>query len=178
MLFPIKDYEGLYSIDILRMCVWSHTRNKYLSNNVCNKYYTVNLYKNGICKLHYVHRLLYCAYNNCDIPKDYVIDHINSNGLDNRNDNLRLATHSENCANSVISKNNTTGYKNISFLKSKNKYYVQISKNGFKHSSYHTNLMDAVAMSDKIRLCFHKDFTNNGIGSTITPIINDLGEEE
>ena len=42
-----------------------------------------------------------------------VIDHINGDGLDNRKENLRFATHSQNLANTGRSKVNTSGYKGV-----------------------------------------------------------------
>ena len=179
MLYPIKDYEGLYSIDIIKMCVWSHTSNKYLKNIIAggNNSYQVRLYKNGIGKTYKIHRLLYCAYNNCEIPTGLWIDHINNNSLDNRSDNLRLATISENNVNRLISRNNTTGYKNVSYDKNHKSYRVQITSNGNTHISFHKDLIHAVNTADRVRLLFHKNFTNNGIGSTTTHIINDLEEE-
>jgi hypothetical protein len=42
--------------------------------------------------------------------------------------NLRLATSSQNCANSPKSKNNTSGYKGVTWHKQHKKWYAQISK--------------------------------------------------
>ena len=46
-------------------------------------------------------------------PDNYLIDHINMNGLDNRKENLRLATKQQNLVNSPKQRNNTSGYKGV-----------------------------------------------------------------
>jgi hypothetical protein len=50
-------------------------------------------------------------------PKYKIIDHINREGLDNRNCNLRETTYKQNILNRKLSKNNTTGYNRIYFCK-------------------------------------------------------------
>lgn len=46
----------------------------------------------------YVHRIVWMMHNNWEEPSG-VIDHINGNSLDNRIENLRNVTHTENMAN-------------------------------------------------------------------------------
>lgn len=48
-----------------------------------------------------------------DAPPNLTVDHINGNSLDNRKDNLRLATYIQNAANRTKNKNNTSGFKGV-----------------------------------------------------------------
>ena len=56
---------------------------------------------------------MHCAIKQA--PDGYEIDHKNRNRLDNRRENLRICTHSQNMANRRRSKNNTSGYKGVSW---------------------------------------------------------------
>lgn len=55
-----------------------------------------------------------------------LIDHENNIGDDNRWTNLRLATKSQNGANSKLYRNNTSGFKGVTFNKQKQKYVAEI----------------------------------------------------
>ncbi len=57
--------------------------------------------------------------------KDKEVDHINNNKLDNRRENLRAATRSQNNMNR-ISMNNMSGYKGVSWHKKKQKWFARI----------------------------------------------------
>lgn len=59
----------------------------------------------------------------------FDVDHINGNKLDNRKINLRICTRSENQYNRKISKNNTSGYKGVSWHEGSNKWYARICLN-------------------------------------------------
>jgi len=58
-----------------------------------------------------------------DIPKGMVIDHINNDSFDNRIENLRCVTRSENLRNknNKLSKNNTSGIKGVHLHKNRGK---------------------------------------------------------
>lgn len=58
------------------------------------------------------------------------IDHVNCNRDGNRIENLREATNQQNCRNQPKPKNNTTGYKGVSFTKRNGKYSASIGVGG------------------------------------------------
>lgn len=57
-----------------------------------------------------MHRLILGV---ADVSRAVVVDHINGDGLDNRRENLRLATHRLNCANRIFRKS-ASGFKGVS----------------------------------------------------------------
>ena len=54
-------------------------------------------------------------------------DHVNQNRIDNRKDNLRPVTHSQNCYKQL---NNTSGYIGVSLDKRREKWQAEIGANG------------------------------------------------
>lgn len=62
-------------------------------------------------------------------PTD-CIDHIDRNATNNRIDNLRLATISQNGWNKGIGSNNTSGVKGVSWIVSRRRWQATIKKDG------------------------------------------------
>jgi len=62
-------------------------------------------------------------------PKGKFTDHINRDKLDNRKTNLRTVTGMENGRNRGKNKNNTSGYKGVSWDKSKKSWLAHIKVN-------------------------------------------------
>jgi hypothetical protein len=66
-------------------------------------------------------------------PKGLIVDHRNRNGLDNRRDNLRLATQSQNaCNRSKIGVKTSSRYIGVSFQKRGGKWRAVIRVRGKK----------------------------------------------
>lgn len=77
---------------------------------------------------------------------DLVVDHINGNVLDNRKENLRLVTVSENNTNLKDYHVSSSGYQNI-YLEKDGKYAVRIKPK--RYGRYGT-LEEAITVRDKI----------------------------
>ena len=65
-------------------------------------------------------------------PEGLVVDHINGDGLDNRRENLRIATPSQNTINSTRRENAKCPYRGVSQDRSK-KWRAEIWKNRVKY---------------------------------------------
>jgi hypothetical protein len=84
-----------------------------------------------IDKKHYlVHRVIFLMHHGF-LPKE--IDHIDNNHLNNRIQNLRECTHSQNCANKKVYKNNKTGYKGVSRASGSQNWRATIQHNNKMH---------------------------------------------
>ena len=85
-------------------------------------------------KLYQAHRLIWIMHNG-DIETGLDIDHIDRNPSNNRIENLRVSTRSQNRSNSTKQKNNTSGYKGVSWHKCAKKWMACI-----KHNQIHIHL--------------------------------------
>lgn len=109
-------------------------------------------------KDYYAHRIVWVMHKG-DIPKGMFIDHIDNDKSNNRISNLRLATKSQNNCNKPKNKNNTSGFKGVSFHKGIGKYVAQIKINnkGKSLGAYDT-AEDAALAYQKESAIIHKEF--------------------
>jgi hypothetical protein len=108
-------------------------------------YYRISLSKYGKKKTFRVHQLVAMAFlgHTPDGTTKIVVDHIDSNGLNNHKDNLQLITNRENLSKErSLKKGIPTG---VSFDKSLNKYVAKIGLNGrSKHLGYFEDQNEAL----------------------------------
>ena len=70
-----------------------------------------------------IHRLIFMMHYGY-IPK--ILDHIDKNPNNNKIENIRIATHSQNNSNRGMHKRNVSGYKGVAFLKDRNLYRAKL----------------------------------------------------
>jgi hypothetical protein len=79
-------------------------------------------------KMRYLHRIL------TDAPRGKDVDHINGDGLDNRRENLRVCTRSQNNANRHRSQSRSSPFKGVHFEKCTGRWRAEVHLNGKRHT--------------------------------------------
>jgi len=92
-----------------------------------NGYYRVRI--NGV--IYQLHRMVW-IYHNGDISNGMMIDHIDGDKSNNRIENLRLATNSQNQYNRKICSKNTSGVKGVHWRNDTNKWTARFENMGKK----------------------------------------------
>lgn len=88
-----------------------------------------------------------------------IVDHIDGNILNNRFDNLRLVTHSQNMMNTKVRSDNSTGVKGVYFNKARGYYVAQITVNKKKRSiGRYKDLEEAKVAISKAREELHGEY--------------------
>jgi hypothetical protein len=114
--------------------------------------------KNGKTKTEFMHRVIFGR-----VPDGMTVDHINGNSLDNRRENLRLATRFQNGQNRAAPANNTSGYKGVHWLKSAQKWQARIKVEGKRiHLGVFENPEDAFKAYCRAAELHHGEFANTG----------------
>ena len=110
-------------------------------------------------KFYYAHRIAWILFHKRKIPKKFVIDHINGNGIDNRIENLRLSDLKGNARNQRPQKSNKSGYRGVSFSKKMNKFRAYIYVNNKQlHIGFFEKSIDAAIAYDRHSRMLHGEF--------------------
>ena len=160
-LVAILDYDN-YKFDIELEQVYCIKTDKYLKNSLDSKgYYAVNLYKNTIKRIYKIHQLVYIINNPTEDLTGFQIDHIDMDKLNNKIENLRKCSPSDNMSNTKTRKNNKLGIKNITKTKC-NTYRFKLVKNGIKYNKTFKTLEEAIEYRDITVREICGEFTNLG----------------
>jgi len=107
-------------------------------------------------KIHKVHRLIFLLEHGY-LPKE--IDHINGDRQDNRLENLRGVTRSENQFNKAMCSNNTSGFRGVNWHKHSKSWVVRVCTKGkTKILGYFKDLELAGLVADEARNLYHGKF--------------------
>ncbi len=91
--------------------------------------------------------------------KGEIIDHINGDPLDNRKQNLRICTKSQNCMNSKMRSNNTSGFKGVNKGNRRTTWRAEIWLNNKKiNLGCFKNIYDAVFARKEGEVKYHGEF--------------------
>jgi len=107
------------------------------------------------------HRIVYKLYYGKD--PELHLDHINGDTLDNRIENIRQCTSTQNNHNHRISIKNRSGYKGVSVLKDgRYKVSIRIGNEERLHLGYYRNVEDAARAYRDAADKYHGEFKNYG----------------
>ena len=110
-------------------------------------------------KSYKLHRIIF-MYHYGFMPKR--IDHVDGNRLNNRIENLREATASQNAMNSSVRNHSKSGIKNVFLDKASNKWRVQFKINGKNYSfGSYNDLEIADLVAQEARSKYHGAFARN-----------------
>lgn len=108
-------------------------------------------------RMYRAHRLAW-LYVHGEFPSENL-DHVNRDWQDNRIDNLRIASQEENMRNRGRQRNNTTGYKGVSFIRRDKRYQAKIQHSGkHQHLGYFTCPREAAHAYNKAAIQLHGEF--------------------
>ncbi len=103
-----------------------------------------------------VHRLIFCMHHGF-MPE--FVDHIDGNPSNNKIENLRVATRSQNNCNSKIQKNNTSGVRGVAWNQRQQKWQVRCQVNKKKiHLGYFADFELAEFLAQEARSLYHGEY--------------------
>ena len=112
-------------------------------------------------KSYKVHRMVF-LYHHGYLTDGLQMDHIDGNKTNNRIENLREVTKSQNKMNSKLAANNTSGVKGVYWHKRKQKWTSKIILNRKHiHLGYYDTIEEAVSVAIAARNEYHGDFARH-----------------
>ena len=148
----IKGFESYEVSNYGNVKSLKNKNEKILKANMSANYLKVTLSENGKLKNFRIHQLVAICFLN-HIPNNLkeVIDHKDSNNLNNHVDNLRIISHRQNMSKERTLKSGLP--VGVSYQKRHKKYYAQIKINNksYHFGSYNTLEEASIAYQNKLK---------------------------
>jgi len=104
-------------------------------------------------------RLMHRIICNLKTGDNLFVDHKDGDRLNNCKSNLRICTHSQNAHNRKINKNNTSGYKGVSWNKKRKRWGVRIKSNGVIYQGKTCkDVIEAANEYNRLAILHHGEF--------------------
>ena len=100
---------------------------------------------------------------NGEIPEGYLVDHEDTDRLNNRIGNLRLALPTNSMSNTNLRSDNTSGVKGVSWDKQRGLWIARVYANRKKYYAGHHSSIEAASIAiETMRNSVHGEFANHG----------------
>ena len=94
-----------------------------------------------------------------DAPKGMDVAHLDGDGLNNQRSNLRVCTHAQNIQNAKMRSHNKSGYRGVSWYKTRNKWRACIAVNKkFIHLGFFDDKEEAARVYQEAAVKYHGEF--------------------
>jgi len=142
---------GKVSIDDVDLLdyAWQKLLNGYVSRKFKDKQH------------HYLHRIIMERILNRSMKRGEIVDHINQDPSDNRRENLRVATHSQNHANTFANRNSKSQIKGVYYDEKRKRWDAGIRVNYRTiHLGRFKNKSDAIQARRDAEIKYFGKFAN------------------